>query len=345
MLQRNQIADLLKGLAVLFMIQVHVLELFATEEIYNNIFGKIILFLGSAPVAPIFTILFGYFIASSKKTTNQLIKRGFGIFCLGMILNISLNFNLLYSVFSGKINVNVYPYIFGVDILHFAGLSLIIIALLDARFKKQLLPISIVMLISVWLGSFLLNYLPSSMINTYPLSFIYGCSQWSYFPLFPWLAYPLIGILFYRLSENNALSFLKNNQIKLAIVIIGVVFFVLSINYAGHISQNLQLYYHHNYLYFIWCIAFVGFYTLGAVQINKWFGTTNVVLFLKWMGKHVTLIYCIQWIIIGNIATEIFKTVISPINLEIWYLSILITTTLLTSSFLKFKACFAASTK
>ena len=59
---RTQTADVLKGIAVLLMIQVHIIELFATDEIYNSNIGKILLFFGGPPVAPIFMILFGYFI-------------------------------------------------------------------------------------------------------------------------------------------------------------------------------------------------------------------------------------------------------------------------------------------
>ena len=48
--KRNQTADLLKGLAVIFMIQVHIMELFAKQEIYDGIAGKISLFFGGPPM-------------------------------------------------------------------------------------------------------------------------------------------------------------------------------------------------------------------------------------------------------------------------------------------------------
>ena len=67
MANRTQTADLLKGIAVILMIQVHIIELFANHTIFNSDYGKLLLFLGGPLVAPIFSILFGYFIASSKK--------------------------------------------------------------------------------------------------------------------------------------------------------------------------------------------------------------------------------------------------------------------------------------
>jgi len=56
---RNQTADLLKGFAVIFMIQVHVIEQFATQTLYDSLWGKISLFLGGPFCAPVFLAVMG----------------------------------------------------------------------------------------------------------------------------------------------------------------------------------------------------------------------------------------------------------------------------------------------
>ena len=86
---RNHSLDLLKGIAVLLMIQVHVMELFASVAVSNSTAGKLSLFLGGAPVAPLFMIIFGYLIVKSNKSVRQLLARGVKIFVLGMALNIA----------------------------------------------------------------------------------------------------------------------------------------------------------------------------------------------------------------------------------------------------------------
>ena len=86
---RNHSLDLLKGIAVLLMIQVHVMELFASDAVSTSTVGKLSLFFGGAPVAPLFMIIFGYFIAKSNKSVRQLLARGVQIFVLGMALNIA----------------------------------------------------------------------------------------------------------------------------------------------------------------------------------------------------------------------------------------------------------------
>ena len=62
MLTRTQTADVLKGIAILLMIQVHLVELFVTNEISESRVGNVLLFLGGPPVAPIFMTVFGYFV-------------------------------------------------------------------------------------------------------------------------------------------------------------------------------------------------------------------------------------------------------------------------------------------
>ncbi|MEI7897648.1 MAG: heparan-alpha-glucosaminide N-acetyltransferase domain-containing protein [bacterium] len=58
----NGTADLLKGIAVLFMIQVHIMEQFASPDTCNSLIGKISMFLGGPPCAPVFLAVMGYFL-------------------------------------------------------------------------------------------------------------------------------------------------------------------------------------------------------------------------------------------------------------------------------------------
>ena len=136
-IKRNQTADLLKGLAVIFMIQVHIMELFAKQEIYDGIAGKISLFFGGPPCAPIFMAVMGYFLFSSNKKTSYYLTRGCILFFGGILLNIGLNFNLLYHIFFAGYDINPFNYIFGVDILPLAGMSVVLIGLLKFVFKKN----------------------------------------------------------------------------------------------------------------------------------------------------------------------------------------------------------------
>jgi uncharacterized membrane protein len=320
---RNHILDLLKGIAVLLMIQVHVMELFASDLISTNTIGKLSLFLGGAPVAPLFMVVFGHFISKAYQSTMQLIVRGIKMFALGMILNVALNLNLISSVCFGKLDVDLMPYIFGVDILHFAGIALIIIAPFKKWFQKQYLLPLITMLVAALLGHYLLNYVPNNNVLKYVSAFFYGSMPWSYFPVFPWLAYPLAGMVVYQLQQRYDFSWLLVVKTKIVLSVLFLIFIVFTVKYAIIISSDLPLYYHHGLLFFGWVMTFLFFYTFGINELNERFGETSVFKYIKWLGKNVTLIYVIQWILIGNIATAIYKTVVNPLYISLSVLGII----------------------
>lgn len=335
MTTRTQTADLLKGIAVILMIQVHIIELFASAGIYNSIIGKILLFLGGTPVAPVFMLIFGYFIAASKKSSLQLIIRGLKIIALGMFLNIAMNLNLIISVNKGSIQTDLLPYIFGVDILQFAGIAIIIIAILKKAIEKKLFFVLLCILISTFIGNLLSNFSPETKTMQYVLSFFYGCSKWSYFPLFPWLAYPLSGIAFYQIQKQYGLNdihkfvsniFKKPEALRFFKQMMGVVFFLfllLTGRYAISIASNLLLYYHHEFVFFLWTLIFLALYGFIMNEINQLTGEFILLKYIKWLGKNVTIIYILQWILIGNTATEIYKTINSPLHLAIYFFAVL----------------------
>lgn len=335
MLTRTQTADVLKGIAILLMIQVHLLELFVVNDIYDSAAGRILLFFGGPPVAPIFMTVFGYFVFASHKTTTELVFRGLKIFALGMLLNVTLNFNLLIKVSQGELLLDIWPYVFGVDVLQFAGLSLILVALFKNFIQKHVFIVLVIIPIIVFLGENVFTYIPDSTFLKYFSSFLYGSTSWSYFPLFPWLAYPLSGIALYQLHQRFDFKFFYLPRTKLLFGSVFLVFILFTVKYSITISSNLPIYYHHGLLFFIWVILFCLFYALLTHELNNWIGETLVFKYVKWLGKHVTLIYVIQWLLIGNIATEIYKTVSNPIYFLAWFLGITILSSGLTYLVLK----------
>lgn len=337
MTNRTSTADLLKGIAAILMIQVHIIELFATHDIFKSNLGQLLLFLGGPPVAPVFMIIFGYFIAGSKKSTFQLVQRGVKIIFLGILLNLALNFNLILSVKKGLLEIDILPYIFGVDILSLAGLSIIIIAILKKALDKGFVLIIPFIIISAFLGNFLLDYTTEQPFSKYVLSFFYGASWWSYFPLFPWLAYSLTGIFFYKIQQNYDLNLLNKPKIKIILGACFLLFLTLTIQYAITISSDLPAYYHHGLIFFLWVISFLFFYSFFINEINKILGASILFVYLKWLGKNITIVYIIQWIIIGNIATEIYKTVSNPLSLTLWFASVLLISSGICYSWIKIK--------
>ncbi len=268
---RKETPDLLKGIAVILMIQVHLMEQFAQQGVYDSLIGKISLFLGGTPVAPVFVAIMGYFLSTTKKSQKKLLIRGMKLLVLGLLLNIGLNMNLLIHIFNGTFKLNPYEYIFGVDILLFAGLSIIFIALIKPVFKNNFILYLILAFVISFISPYLHNFAGDNSSLKYVNAFLWGSYRWSYFPLFPWLSYPLIGYSF-QLFEKKYLENKPNDllrQTKLIIIIVLGIILICTIKYAGNISFNLEKYYHHNIIFFVWNIIFMCFWVTLFSFIEK----------------------------------------------------------------------------
>ena len=64
--ERILVFDHLRGLTVIIMVMVHVLNLYTNPGVMDSIRADVIDFMGGSPPAPVFMILMGVFFASSK---------------------------------------------------------------------------------------------------------------------------------------------------------------------------------------------------------------------------------------------------------------------------------------
>ncbi|MFK5855337.1 MAG: heparan-alpha-glucosaminide N-acetyltransferase domain-containing protein [Bacteroidota bacterium] len=330
--KRNRTADLLKGVAVILMIQVHIIELFAQQQIFDSYLGSILLFLGGPPAAPVFMAVMGYFIAKGNSNISKSVIRGLKLIGGGLLLNLGLNFHLLVKIYNQDIVISPWPYLFGVDILFLAGLSIIIIAILKKITKKN--PIICIIIIALIFVIQQLPYPTSLGTMSYINAFFHGNVWWSYFPIIPWLAYPVIGYLFY-LMEPKLSVYIEKQLFKTIMIITTGVILIFSVSYGIKIAANLHVYYLHDFVFYLFCLNFIIFWTL-LLKIITSFSSNFISTFIEWVGKKVTVIYVIQWLIIGNIATGLYKTQ-NGIQLLLWFFVIVISTSLLTFLYTKIK--------
>lgn len=341
-MRRLRLPDLLKGLAILFMIQVHIMELFMDSAAQQTIVGKVSLFLGGPFTAMVFMIVMGYFVAASRKTAGQTIKRGAKLFFLGFLLNIGLNFHLLLKIEFAGWPYNPLEYIFGVDILYLAGLSIIILAFFKWLPAKTGKFAALFMFVLVLLLAGKMNTWLTFPERNYITPFIGGTWSWSYFPLFPWLAYPLAGYFFFLVEEKLKHGMLRYKIIR-SILLVLVAAVVLYFSPKG-MATTIQLpaYYHHTLAYASWALGLLIVWTAGFYLFVQKFRRNGLEKLLAWMGRNITVIYVIQWLIIGNIATAIYQT--QSLKLfPVWFAGILSTTLLLSWFYEKIKFYFKAA--
>ncbi|HOI33038.1 MAG: heparan-alpha-glucosaminide N-acetyltransferase domain-containing protein [Bacteroidales bacterium] len=340
---RLLLPDLLKGIAVVMMVQVHLTELFALPAFYESTVGSLSLFMGGPPAAPVFMVVMGYFVARKAAPPLSLLMRGSKLIMLGLLLNIGLNFNLLIRFSQGKIiGIDPWTYVFGVDILFLAGISLMVFAGLKVLFKKKLIFWLTTLFITILASSQLSLFVSENRLVLFIQSFFSGITSWSYFPFFPWFSYPLAGYFFYLLSKKYNLAHFYNFLGILWIVL--VIALSVSFSFGLKTSINLSAYYHHEYLFVIWVIGFLMWWTISWYYLEKWIPDNLFFRYLRFCGKNVTVFYVIQWLLIGNIATEIYRTQTSMQYL-VWLLIILVISSLMTYSYTKLKAVLSIKTK
>lgn len=325
--------DTIKGLAVLLMIQVHIMEIFVREDIYNSITGQISLFLGGIPAAPVFMLMMGYFAAFKVKSPKKLIIRGIILFFGGILLNIGLNFHLIYKIIFQGVELNIWHFILGVDILSLSGLSLIFMGIILTLAKNRFYIWLILALVFAGLSQLWGPYQFENHPLSYLFAYITGGTSWSYFPLIPWLAYPLLGFGIQLIYEKYDLAKFTGKKwllIPLAIILLVMIY---TFDYGFTISTYLSFYYHHHLVFFLWATGFMVLWFYLIFRAEKIFSKTLFFKHLRFMGKNVTVIYIIQWLIIGNLGTAIYKTM-SLSQCLLWFGAITLTTSLLTYIYL-----------
>lgn len=327
MKSRSFLPDVLKGIAVVLMIQVHIVELFAAESVMESFVGKVSLFFGGVPAAPLFMAVMGYFVAQSSRSPKINLLRGLKLIGLGFLLNIGMNAHLLIKILNGTFSLNPWPYLMGVDILFVAGWSVIILTVVRHWAGKNPWPYAFLAVFSVVVHPWLPAYDGGLKWLHYLQAFFWGDAHWCYFPLFPWLAYPALGFVFHLLNEKYGLhAFSRKALIYLAFA--GFILIAIPLPFAIKISTHLASYYHHHLLFAIWATGFLVFWIILIALLIKEREYLAVFRYLRWAGKNVTAFYVVQWLIIGNTATILYKSR-DGIELVFWFLAVVLVTSLL----------------
>lgn len=304
---REALPDMLKGIAVIRMILVHIMAVFATPQLHDSTAGRLVVFIAGPPGAPLFMLIMGYFIAISGKSTAITVYRGFKLLVWGLLLNLGMNLHLLIKVINGSIEVNPWPYVFGVDILFLAGFSLIIMAGFRKLFQNSILAWVLLILFFTLAGNFIPVYNGDVSWIQYALAYLHGNSHWSYFPVFPWIAYPTSGYIFYLLVKKYGLNeFSRKGLIYAGSSLLVLV--LVSFSWGFSINVDFYKYHHHSLMFFVWAIVLVACWVILIRLVTMNHENTLISKYLQWVGRHITNFYVFQWLLVGNIGTVLYKT-------------------------------------
>jgi hypothetical protein len=303
------------------------MELFAKESILHSLAGKISLFLGGPLVAPVFLTIMGFFLAASKRKLTGKLKRGAQLILLGLILNVLLNFHLLIRIYLGDFDLNPWHYVFGADLLSCAGLSVIVIALMSRIFKEKYLLYLAAALLLAAMGFIPLPDSAETGTEVYIQAYFWSNAYWSFFPLIPWLSYPLAGYAFYlfQIKEKHMISMVSDY--RLHVLVFSLIILILTSFYGVRISTRLEKYYHHDLLFFLWTLLLMFTWMIFFQKVTEKLNLSGISKYIILLGKHVTVAYIVQWVIIGNVATAVFRTQ-NLLSLAFWYVLVMSVTLL-----------------
>lgn len=306
--------DIAKAICIIGMVLVHAFEElpnvtgsggageFILMRIGNTIFG-----------ATLFMFCMGVGMAYTKKNSpNLIIIRGVTIFIIGLVLNFFRS--VLASLITNTIHPGTYTIptimgqLLGNDILFFAGLAMILFGLL----KKLKIPgwgILIISVVMSVLGTIFQNFhIDNSYANIivgWFIGTVYSGGTTSFFPLLNWFILVAAGYCFAwilkRISKKGRFYMVFSS---ISAICIGVYIGLCIGPKLGYFQKDFTCTFHITTLDALVSLC-------GAVfAYGLFYGLSHILpkLILKGattMSKYINTIYCVQWLVYGNLRTII----------------------------------------
>lgn len=302
---RQKEIDVVKAFTILMMIVCHCIEeiyasyqgdILATviREYENQIFG-----------AQAFMICMGIGIVYSRRSTPQThIARGFSLFIVGQVMNLARYAvpNLIGYAVTGDVFYRKTVFlVFSSDIMQFAGLTFLLIGILQ-KLKFSELKMFVVSILMNLVGMLLAQKVDTGnyVINQFLGWFISNQAE-SYFPFLHWFIYPAFGMVF-----GTILKCVKDkNQFYKTLLIPTGIFTIIYIFVAARIDQpfflviqNLESFNSMGItdalaqLVCNVCFICIGFYVSNILPEGIYKG-------VSFISGNINRFYCVQWVLIA----------------------------------------------
>jgi uncharacterized membrane protein len=299
--------DLARGLAIVFMIGVHVLWHWGAPDTWTSPIGQVISFLGGPTAAPVFMFLMGASLAfSSRSSFGSLAVRGLWLVWLGYLLNflrgvipacLGLNAGL---VTADQIAPFTLPWLATtVDVHHMAGLSLIAIAALRLAARPSWIWLAIAGVV-VLTGPFVRGLEFGTPLLDGPLTPVLGGAPNVYYAVVPWIAFPLVGAVFGGIVARSAASDARRRVFRWGAVLggalcaAGLVLFIVSPP-----SFDVGTYWRMPPSYFVAITGLVLVWLWLCDLVVRHVPANRAFTFLYGWSTSVIAIYFTHWLVVG----------------------------------------------
>jgi uncharacterized membrane protein len=296
--------DLARGLAVLFMIAVHVLWHWGAPDTWVSPIGTFISILGGPTGAPVFMFLMGASLAfSSRQGFSSLAARGAWLVFLGYLLNLLRGtIPAIFGMSAGLVTQQqIEPFtpwflFTTVDIHQMAGLSLIAIAALRLAFRPGwpwlVLAAGLALIAPVVRG---LSF--GTPLLDGPLTPVIGGADNVYYAVVPWLVFPLAGAVFGRIlvaAPDRTRIFRLGALLGLGLAAIGGILVVIQ-----QPTFDVVTYWHEPLSFIIGIVGLVllWLWACDAVARRAWLDRRLGILY-RWSAMVIPF-YFTHWIVVG----------------------------------------------
>ena len=296
--------DLARGLAVVFMIGVHVLWHWGAPETWTSPIGQVISFLGGPTAAPVFMFLMGASLAFSSRTSfGSLVVRGVWLVWLGYLLNVLRGVLPAYLGLSAGIvtEEQIAPFtlpwlLTTVDVHHMAGLSLIAIAGLSLALRPGWGWLVVAAAV-VLAGPFVRGVELGTPLLDGPLTPILGGAPNVYYAVVPWIGFPLVGAAFGAVvarSVDRVRVFRWGALLGAALCALGVGLFVVTPP-----TFDVDTYWRMPPSFFVAILGLVLVWLWACDVVVRHVRANRVFTFLYGWSGNVIAIYFTHWLVVG----------------------------------------------
>jgi hypothetical protein len=195
-----------------------------------------------------------------------------------------------------------WAYMLEVDILQFAGIAFIFIGVVKKIVHNNLV-LAILGVAFAAVSPIVEDIGSQQPYVNYILSLFFGGEEYNFFPFFPWIAYPLVGLYYGELikKSKDIEKFFKWSLITgIALTVTGIVIITLGYDsmwvdwYKGKFRQG-QL----PSLVSVMFFGFLGIWLPVCHYITNAIPENRIFTRLYFWSSNVTWFYVVQWIIVG----------------------------------------------
>jgi Heparan-alpha-glucosaminide N-acetyltransferase, catalytic len=303
-MKRISSLDLARGFTVLMIVPIHTVMLYSAGSVRNTLLSNLLAFIAEWHGAQIFMLIMGVSFTYSKNHSMEAVVKKVGIL---LIIAYGLNmikfvvphlFGWLPPVLIMELQIDTgirgYTQLLGLgDILHFAAIALLVLFAVSKTPSPTSTAITLVTIISFF-SPFLWDSHSDNPFINYILNLITGQPPQVFFPLLPWLVYPLLGLYVSHIIQKKEQWVGFDSFWIIGVVLIGL-------------ASTMKYWLHYT--------AFDSFYRTGTwdtmihvgfvlIALSGWHWISlnvkpNYVFRLfTYCSRRITQIYIIQWILI-----------------------------------------------